>query len=149
VPRPRIDFLEVELDDLFAEGQGYVALSRLDTTRARCVTIGPRDKPFCRVLGRATSLEGLRVVSFDPLRFWASRKVTAFYEQLQSRPVREETTPEGQWRGIHPNWVRALVRCEGSSCLSPWSGRWLVMWPPPTQVQPYLGGSGRARQGRG
>jgi ATP-dependent DNA helicase PIF1 len=46
-----IDFLEISLDDCFAEGQAYVAISR------------------------ARSLEGLRVVSFNPKAFKTNPRV--------------------------------------------------------------------------
>ena len=50
-----IDFLEVDLRNVFEAGQAYVALSR------------------------ARTLEGLQVLSFDPGKFWTSPKVVEFY----------------------------------------------------------------------
>lgn len=50
-----IDFLEVDLRNVFEAGQAYVALSR------------------------ARTLEGLRVLSFDPRKFWTCPKVAEFY----------------------------------------------------------------------
>jgi len=50
-----IDFLEVDLANVFERGQAYVALSR------------------------ARTLEGLRVISFDARRFWTDQKVVDFY----------------------------------------------------------------------
>jgi len=50
-----IDYLEVDLRNVFEAGQAYVALSR------------------------ARTMEGLRVMSFDPTRFWTNPKVEAFY----------------------------------------------------------------------
>jgi len=52
-----IDFLEVDLRNAFEAGQAYVALSR------------------------ARTLEGLRVLSFDPRRFWTNPKVAEFYKK--------------------------------------------------------------------
>lgn len=57
-----IDFLEVDLQAVFEKGQAYVALSR------------------------ARTLDGLRVVSFDPRRFWTDDKVAAFYK-ARVRPI--------------------------------------------------------------
>jgi len=57
-----IDFLEVDLRHVFEAGQAYVALSR------------------------ARTLEGLRVLSFDPRRFWTSPKVLDFYKR-HVRPI--------------------------------------------------------------
>eukprot|EP00929_Paragymnodinium_shiwhaense_P041516 TRINITY_DN21553_c0_g1_i1.p1 TRINITY_DN21553_c0_g1~~TRINITY_DN21553_c0_g1_i1.p1 ORF type:complete len:641 (-),score=158.75 TRINITY_DN21553_c0_g1_i1:9-1931(-) len=51
-----IDFLEVDLAKVFEAGQAYVALSR------------------------ARTLEGLRVLTFDPSRFWTEPRVAKFYE---------------------------------------------------------------------
>jgi len=51
-----IDYLEVDLRNVFEAGQAYVALSR------------------------ARTLEGLRVLSFDPRKFWTSPKVAEFYK---------------------------------------------------------------------
>lgn len=59
-----IDFLEVNLSQVFEAGQAYVALSR------------------------ARTLEGLRVVSFDPGRFWTNPTVVQFYED-HVRPVQD------------------------------------------------------------
>ena len=50
-----IDFLEVDLRNVFEVGQAYVALSR------------------------ARTLEGLQVLSFDPGKFWTNPKVVEFY----------------------------------------------------------------------
>lgn len=50
-----IDLLEVDLRDVFEAGQAYVALSR------------------------ARTLEGLRVLGYDPSRFWTNPKVIEFY----------------------------------------------------------------------
>jgi len=50
-----IDFLEVDLRNVFEAGQAYVALSR------------------------ARTIEGLRVLSYDARKFWTSPKVAAFY----------------------------------------------------------------------
>jgi len=50
-----IDYLEVDLKNVFEAGQAYVALSR------------------------ARTLEGLRVLSYDPRKFWTSSKVDEFY----------------------------------------------------------------------
>jgi len=57
-----IDFLEVDLRNVFEAGQAYVALSR------------------------ARTLEGLRVLSFDVRKIWSSPKVVEFYKQ-RVRPV--------------------------------------------------------------
>eukprot|EP00932_Pfiesteria_piscicida_P001313 SRR837773.11280.p1 GENE.SRR837773.11280~~SRR837773.11280.p1 ORF type:complete len:543 (+),score=175.18 SRR837773.11280:213-1631(+) len=57
-----IDFLEVDLRNVFEAGQAYVALSR------------------------ARTLEGLRVLSFDPRKFWTNPKVAKFYE-AHVRPI--------------------------------------------------------------
>mmetsp|Transcript_74920 Transcript_74920/g.190067 ORF Transcript_74920/g.190067 Transcript_74920/m.190067 type:complete len:338 (+) Transcript_74920:1-1014(+) len=57
-----IDFLEVDLRNVFEAGQAYVALSR------------------------ARTLEGLRVLSFDPRKFWTNPKVANFY-QMYVRPI--------------------------------------------------------------
>jgi len=57
-----IDFLEVDLGRVFEAGQAYVALSR------------------------ARTLEGLRVLSFDPARFWTNPKVADFYTN-RVRPI--------------------------------------------------------------
>ncbi|KAJ4455383.1 putative ATP-dependent DNA helicase PIF1 [Paratrimastix pyriformis] len=53
-----IDWLEVKLSDCFAEGQAYVALSR------------------------ARSLQGLRVLDFDPARVTTNAKVIEFYDRF-------------------------------------------------------------------
>jgi ATP-dependent DNA helicase PIF1 len=50
-----IDYLEVDLATVFEKGQAYVALSR------------------------ARTLEGLRVVAFDPSRFWTDGRAVEFY----------------------------------------------------------------------
>merc|ERR1719223_2064619 len=50
-----IDLLEVDLARVFEKGQAYVALSR------------------------ARTLQGLRVCSFDPSRFWVDLRVVDFY----------------------------------------------------------------------
>merc|ERR1712070_59996 len=50
-----IDYLEVDLRNIFEAGQAYVALSR------------------------ARTLEGLRVVGFDARRVWTNPKVIEFY----------------------------------------------------------------------
>jgi len=57
-----IDFLEVDLRHVFEAGQAYVALSR------------------------ARTMEGLRVLSFDPRKFWTSPKVLEFYKR-HVRPI--------------------------------------------------------------
>merc|ERR1712217_573116 len=51
-----IDYLEVDLKNVFEAGQAYVALSR------------------------ARTLDGLRVLSYDPRKFWTSAKVVEFYK---------------------------------------------------------------------
>lgn len=59
-----IDLLEVDLARVFEKGQAYVALSR------------------------ARTLQGLRVCSFDPSRFWVDLRVVDFYRN-QVKPVEE------------------------------------------------------------
>jgi len=57
-----IDLLEVDLARVFEKGQAYVALSR------------------------ARTIEGLRICSFDPARFWTDARVVEFYKN-SVRPV--------------------------------------------------------------
>jgi hypothetical protein len=75
-----IEWLEVKLDDLFEDGQGYVALSR------------------------AIKLEGLRVVAFAPERFRVSQQVITFYDQHIRGRSRPERTEERTWRPVF-NWA--------------------------------------------
>ena len=57
-----IDLLEVDLARVFEKGQAYVALSR------------------------ARTIEGLRICSFEPARFWTDSRVVEFYKR-SVRPV--------------------------------------------------------------
>jgi hypothetical protein len=56
-----IDSLEVALENVFEDGQAYVALSR------------------------ATSLKGLRIISWSPRSIRASERVKAFYDSLRQQ----------------------------------------------------------------
>jgi ATP-dependent DNA helicase PIF1 len=55
-----IDYLEVDIKRVFENSQAYVALSR------------------------ATSLEGLRIINFDPSKIFVHSKVIKFYKSIES-----------------------------------------------------------------
>lgn len=69
-----LDFVRVDLGQVFEKGQAYVALSR------------------------ATSMEGLQVLNFDPGRVVAHEKVKDFYETLSTSLAPKEGLGRSGWR---------------------------------------------------
>ncbi|TFJ84312.1 hypothetical protein NSK_004303 [Nannochloropsis salina CCMP1776] len=77
-----LEWLECKLDDVFEDGQAYVALSR------------------------AVKLEGLRVLTFRQDRFRVSLHVVSFYDSQIKGKTRREPGEESSWlSSLAPNWL--------------------------------------------
>jgi ATP-dependent DNA helicase PIF1 len=56
-----LDFVDVDLEDIFAPGHAYVGI------------------------GRGRSLEGIHVRNFSPTKFWADQRFLDFHAQFQKQ----------------------------------------------------------------